>query len=116
MRILITLAMLATAAWANAGSSAESCEEMRKVDGRMVFVSVPCVQSEEDTAKKRKCGKDFMALHVGMTMDRFEECNEALSYVTETTDKNGLIETYRSTFYFIHFSKDKVVSFTRRTR
>lgn len=116
MRILITLAMLATAAWANAGSSDESCEEMRKVDGRMVFVSVPCAQSEEDAAKKRKCGKDFMALRVGMTFDRFEACNEALSYVTETTDKSGLVETYRSTFYIIHFSNDRVVSYTRRTR
>lgn len=154
MRILIAGAMLAAVAWAaNAGASQESCEEMRKVNGRMAFVSVPCAkleheevcydektdaqgritqttapcptgkgktveqrQREEDAVKKRKCGKDFMALRVGMTRDRFEECNEGLSYVTETTDKDGLIETYRSTFYYVHFSKDRVVSYTRRTR
>lgn len=94
--------------------------------GRRHSETVPCApgkqktieqeQREEDAAKKSKCGKDFMALRVGMTLDRFEECHEALSYVTETTDKNGLIETYRSTFYIIHFAKGRVVSYTRRTR
>lgn len=153
MRFLIAWAMLVAAASASASASQESCEEMRKVNGRMTFVSVPCAQieheepcykeetdakgrvmqttvpcppgkrktieqrqREEDAVKKNKCGKDFMALRVGMTFDRVEECNEALSYVTETTGKDGLVETYRSTFYLIRFSNDQVVSFTRRTK
>lgn len=88
--------------------------------------SVPCkpgqqktleqVEREEQTVQKRKCGKDFKALRVGMTVDRFEECNEALSYVTDTVGKGGVVETYRSTFYFIHAQQGRVVSYTRRTQ
>ena len=74
------------------------------------------VDREEEAVQKRKCGKDFKALRVGMTVDRFEECNEALSYVTDTVGKGGVVETYRSTFYFIHAQQGRVVSYTRRTQ
>lgn len=73
-------------------------------------------EARDQAAKKGKCGKDFMGIRVGMTLDRFELCHEAISFVTETTDKSGLIETYRSTFYFINARDGKIVSYTRRTQ
>lgn len=113
---IVVSALIATSAWAD-----ESCEVMKKVDGRMTFVSVPCstmktvqIATEGDAAKKQKCGKDFMALRVGMTLDRFEECHEALSYVTETVGKGGTVETYRSTFYLINANDGRIVSYTKR--
>lgn len=72
-------------------------------------------QREEEAAMKRKCGKDFGQLRVGMTMDRFEECNGAASYVTDTVGRGGVVETWRSTFYWIHVQNGRVVSYTRRT-
>ena len=136
MRFLFVLmsAMLLTV---SAYAAQESCEEMRKGPNGVEFVPIPCrehpipcteshrngkwietheVDREEEAVQKRKCGKDFKALRVGMTVDRFEECNEALSYVTDTVGKGGVVETYRSTFYFIHAQQGRVVSYTRRTQ
>lgn len=101
-------------------------EKMEIIGGKkwITFEAVPCppgkqktveqIQREENAAQKRKCGKDFMALRVGMTLDRFEECHEALAYVTETVGKNGTVETYRSTFYLIDARGGKIVSYTKR--
>ena len=74
------------------------------------------VAREEDAARQKKCGKDFRALRIGMSLERFEECHEALSYVTETVGKGGAVETYRATFYWIHAQDGRIVSYTRRTR
>ena len=71
-------------------------------------------EAKEESAKKRKCGKDFMALRVGMALDRFEECHEALSHVTDTVSKDGKVETYRSTFYLINAKDGRIVSYTKR--
>lgn len=56
-----------------------------------------------------------MALRIGMTLDRFEECHEALSYVTDAVGKGGVVEIHRSTFYFIHAQNGRIVGYTRRT-
>lgn len=71
-------------------------------------------EAKEESVKKSKCGKDFMALRVGMTLDRFKECHEALAYVTETVGKDGTVETYRSTFYLIDAKGGRIVSYTKR--
>lgn len=101
-------------------------EKTEIINGKewITFETVPCqpgkqktveqIQREEEAAQKRKCGKDFMALRVGMTLDRFEECHEALSYVTDTVSKDGKIETYRSTFYLINTKDGRIVSYTKR--
>ena len=73
-------------------------------------------ESREHEAKQKKaCGKDFDQLRVGMTLARFEQCNESLSFVTESFTQGGAIETYRSTFYWINARNGRVVSYTRRT-
>lgn len=118
--------------WAGASlaqPSRESCEVMKKVDGVLTSVQVPCSQvkrpttpdqeaalqkqRDEQAARKRKCGKDFEALRIGMSLDRYEECTEALDYVTETVTKTGIVKTYRSTFYLIQSAGGKIISYTR---
>lgn len=130
----------------------ESCSMMRKINGVLTDVPVPCstldrpvactktvtnekgwqtietvpceprkqktvqqVEREELAAQKRKCGKDFQALRVGMTLERYEECTDGVIFMTETVSKGAVVETYRSTFYFIHARDGRIVAFTRRT-
>lgn len=111
-------------------AAAESCYEAKKVDGVLTPVKVPCdqvkragnpaqqaamqAQAEEREARRRKCGKDFEALRIGMTLDRYEECTEALDHVTQTVTQAGTTETYRSTFYLIQARDGRIVSYTRR--
>lgn len=102
----------------------KSCSELWVVNGRQA--EMPCdpnkkkdwelVQEEEEAVQKRKCGKDFQQLRVGMSVQRFEDCYEALSYVNDTVSGGGGVETYRSTFYFIYVKNDRIVGYTRRTR
>lgn len=77
--------------------------------------TVEQVQREEDAAKARRCGRDFGQLRVGMTLERFEACNEAAAYVTVTTGRSGSVEMYRSTFYWLHVKDGQIIGFTRRT-
>ena len=77
--------------------------------------TVEQVQREDEKELKRKCGKDYMRLRIGMTIDRLEQCYGA-TYVTETVSKGGVIETYRTTFDWVHVKNDRVISYTRRTR
>lgn len=101
-----------------------SCEEARTVNGALMWL--PCdpdkksplelEHEKEEADKKRRCGKDFMALRIGMTLDRLEQCYEEPAFVTETVGKGGRVETYRGTFYFIHVRNGRVVGYTRRTR
>lgn len=71
-------------------------------------------QEHEEAAQKRKCGKDYGAIRVGMAIDRLEECSGAV-YVTETVTKGGVIETYRTMFDMVDVKDGKVVSYTKRT-
>ncbi len=71
-------------------------------------------QADEREARRRKCGKDFEALRIGMTLDRYEECTEAVDHVTQTVSQSGVTEVYRSTFYLIQARDGRIVSFTRR--
>lgn len=94
-------------------------------DGKtsLVITVVPCapgqqktieqVQREEADAKKRKCGKDYMAIRIGMSIDRLEECNGA-AYVTETVSKGGVVETYRTVFDWVYVQNGRVVGYTKR--
>lgn len=68
----------------------------------------------EEAAQKKKCGKDFGKLRVGMTLGRYEECTDGVIFMTETVSKGAVVETYRSTFYFIHARDGLIVAFTRR--
>lgn len=77
--------------------------------------TVQQVEREEAAAQKKKCGKDYQAMRIGMTLDRYEECTDGLVYVTETVSKGGVVETWRSTFYFIHARDGRIVAYTRRT-
>jgi len=93
-------------------------------NGSTLIEDVPCApgkqrtmqqaEREELAAQKRTCGRDFQAMRIGMRLDRFEECNEALSFITETVSKGSVVETYRSTFYLIHARDGRIVAWTRR--
>lgn len=112
--------------------SAETCEVMKKVNGVLTSVQVPCSQVRRPTTpeqeaalnrqrgqeaeQQRKCGGDFGKLRIGMTLDRYEECTEAVDYVTERASSDGKVEVYRGMFYFIEARDGKIVAFTRRTR
>jgi hypothetical protein len=99
-----------------------SCFEQWKVNG--VYKEMPCdpnkkspsqVEYEkEQAAMKKKCGKDYQQLRVGMSLQRFEDCTDGVVFVTDTMTAGGLVETYRSSFYIINVKNDRVVSYTRR--
>lgn len=72
-------------------------------------------EEKEEVARKKKCGKDFNALRIGLSIDRYEECSwGGLVYLTETVTGSGVVEIYRSPFYIIHARDGRIVSFTRR--
>jgi hypothetical protein len=101
------------------------CTEDWKVDG--YYKPMPCdpnrkkspseVEYEnEQAAMKKKCGKDYQQLRVGMSLQRFDDCTEGgATFVTDTMTAGGLVETYRSRFYIINVKGDRIVSYTRRT-
>jgi hypothetical protein len=95
---------------------AATCENAELVKGKgWVYTPVPCPVDKEEVAREKACGKDYRALRVGMTLARFEQCYEALSYETETVTKAGTTEIYHSTFYWIQARGGKIVGYTRRT-
>jgi len=73
-------------------------------------------EAQAEARKKKQCGRDFNAIRIGMTLDRFEACTDGLAFETETTAKGGVIETYHSTFYWIHAQNGRIIAYTRRTR
>ena len=77
--------------------------------------TVQQVEREEEAAMKKKCGKDFGQIRIGMALERFEDCTEAAAYVTDTVIAGGVVETYRSTFHLIHVKNGRIVGYTRRT-
>lgn len=125
---LILAAVLACIA--GSAFTAETCEVMRKVNGVLTPVQVPCSQvrrpttpeqeaalnrqRDQEAEQQRKCGADFGKLRVGMTLARYEECSEAVSYVTEKVSSAGTVEVYRGMFYYIEARNGTVVAFTRR--
>lgn len=102
------------------------CTERIDYKGGTIFQDVPCapgqqktmrqVEEEENAAKRKACGKDYGKLKVGMTLDRFEQCTEALVFVTDRVDGAGVLEIYRSTFYVIESRDGRIVAFSRRVR
>lgn len=131
--VMKSLNMLVLAALVGLMSSAyaeDSCEVMRKIDGVLTSVKVPCSQVKRSTTpeqeaaiqsqraheaeQKKICGADFGKLRIGMTMDRYEQCTEAVDYVTKTVTKDGEVETYLGTFYLISARNGRIVAFTRR--
>lgn len=122
MRTLLAVMALLIGTAAEA-QIARQCQSANLVPGKgWVYTKEPCEDDklyapgykEEIAAMKRKCGKDYEQLRVGMTLDRFEECNGATSYVTETVGKGGVVETWQSTFYWIHVQSGRIVGYTRR--
>jgi len=119
------LALSATYVWGE-----ETCEVMRKVNGTLKGVPVPCsqlrqhmspeqraardMQEQERAERQRKCGKDYEALRIGMPFERYEECTEEPILIGESVTKDGLIENYRGTFYLIRVQNGRIVGYTRR--
>lgn len=71
-------------------------------------------EAKEETALKRKCGKNYHTLRIGMTLDNLEQCVGAI-YITKTVSKGGVIETYRTSFDWVHVQNGRVISYTERT-
>lgn len=93
-----------------------NCNSLPETDASRASRAVHQAHEREEADKKKRCGKDYMALRIGMHFDRVEQCFEALSYVTDTVSGGGTVETYRSTFYLLHFSNGVMVGYTRRVR
>lgn len=111
---MITALCLATAA--HAGKRIESCESANLVPEKgWVYTPYPCPVDTDEVVKEKTCGKDYGELRIGMSLKRFEQCNEALVQETETVTKGGRTEVYRSTFFWIQARNGKIVSYTRRT-
>lgn len=68
----------------------------------------------EEEALKKKCGKDYRSLRIGMSFERVEQCFEALDLEATTKTENGVIQTYSSTFFLISFMNGQVISYTRQ--
>lgn len=115
MKTFALLIMLALSVAAHA-KGGESCENAELVPGKgWVYTPVKCPVDKDEAAKEKACGKDYGALRVGMSIQRFEQCNEALSLESETVTSAGRTEIYLSTFYWIQARSGKIVSYTRRT-
>lgn len=77
--------------------------------------TVEQIDREEAAVQKKQCRKDYQALRIGMTLDRFEQCTDGLVYITDTVVKGAVVESYRSTFYFIYAKNGRIIAYTRRT-
>lgn len=71
-------------------------------------------EAKEEVARKRKCGKDYNTLRIGMTLDHLEQCVGAI-YMTKTVGKGGVVATYRTMFDWVHVQNGRVISYTERT-
>lgn len=69
----------------------------------------------EEAARKKRCGKDYQALRIGMTVERVDDCYSMVVYETTTVTAKGTIDTYHTTFHIINFTNGKLSSYTRRT-
>ena len=45
--------------------------------------------------KKRACGNDYHAIHVGMRFDRAQRCNEQFFRISEVMQADGVLSAYR---------------------
>lgn len=116
MKHAIFLIAILISTVSHAGKRIEICEEGDVVpDKGWVYKQVPCPVDREEQAKEKACGKDYGELRIGMTLKRFEQCNEALSFETEAVTKAGTVEIYHSTFYWIHARGGRIVAYSRRT-
>lgn len=116
MKTILFLVALSTAGAAIAGKRIETCENAELVPGKgWVYTPVKCAVEPGEAAKEKACGKDFGELRVGMSVKRFEQCNEALSLESESVTSAGRTEVYLSTFYWIQARNGKIVGYTRRT-
>ena len=70
-------------------------------------------QAREEATQKRKCGKDYMAIRIGMTIKRLDDCTGA-AYINQTVTQDGVIETYRTMFKYVNVKNGKVISYTNR--
>ena len=124
MKMLIAVALILISSGSLAVEHDAACyKETINEKGLSAFEAVPCspgkqktveqIQREEEAALKRKCGKDYMVLRIGMKIERLEECYGAV-YITETVTKDGAIETYRTMFDMVNVKNGKVVSYTKR--
>lgn len=96
-----------------------------KIDSRgwTSSTAVPCppgkqktieqIHREEEAAQKRKCGKDYMTIRIGMSIGRLEDCHGA-AYVTDTVSKDGIVETYRTMFDWVYVKNGRVIGYTKR--
>lgn len=119
---------LANCVWANGSPmSADHCKQARREeqlwqehkkdqeDQQKAIAASRKWQQDEEVKRKKLCGSDFGKLRIGMTMDRYEQCTEAVDYVTQTVTKDGVTETFLGTFYLINARDGRIISFTRRT-
>lgn len=99
-------------------------KEKTNENGWVTGEAIPCppgkqktveqIQREEEAALKRKCGKDYGAIRIGMSIKRLEDCTGAV-FLTRTVGKNGTVETYRTTFDWVNVQNGKIISYTERT-
>jgi hypothetical protein len=71
------------------------------------------IHREEESVQKRKCGKDYMTIRIGMAIEQLEDCHGA-SYVTETVSASGVVETYRTVFDWVYVKNGRVIGYTKR--
>ena len=116
MKTFILLLALAISATAHAGKRIESCESAELIPGKgWVYTPTSCPVDVDESSKEKACGKDYGELRIGMTIKRFEQCNEAVTIETDTVSKDGSIKLYSSTFWWIRVKSGRIVSYTRRT-
>lgn len=111
----VLIALLMSLSGAHAGKRIEICEEGDIVPGKgWVYQQVPCPVDAGEVAKEKACGKDYGELRIGMSVKRFEQCNEALIHETERVSKEGKVDIYRSTHYVIQAQNGRISSYQRR--
>lgn len=70
-------------------------------------------QEREEADQKRKCGKDYQRLRIGMKISRLQECSGA-TYFTKTVSADGVVETYRAMFDWVFVKNGVVTGYTER--
>lgn len=116
MKRYLFLCVLLAATAANAGRYAgEICEDAH-FDSKTgwTYRPVPCKEDPDEVKRGKVCGKDHGALRVGMTIKRFEQCNEALTLEGETVTAAGVTQIYASTFHMIRARDGKIISYSSR--
>lgn len=124
--MILTAAFISCSAFAQEHDAACFKERTEVINGetRIIGETVPCapgkqktveqIEREETAALKRKCGKDYMALRIGMKITRLEECLGAI-YDTETVSQTGVVKTYRTTHDWVYVQNGVVTGYTKRT-